>query len=391
MNDPWQILVVDDEGGIATDIAELLNSGVDGYANAPVSAVPEESFDNALSHLSKGDYDILVLDVLYGGPGQALSLKPDDTIMDGSDVFERIRSHRFIPTVFYTALPKRVNLKSKPPFVQVVSKSSDDPVADLRRAVSDILDSGFLPIYRALKNHTENVIREYMIEFMEDNWNTLPEPEADLAHLLLRRLSVSLEGGANALTDRLGVTIEDSVGRDGIHPTRFYVVPLIDEYRMGDILCGPDVRNLSLDKDDAISWYVILTPSCDLVQSKAEFVVVAECLLLDTFSQYTDWIADPSNSNKANDLKNLLKSRPRGKQHDRYHYLPAAWDVPNLMVDLQRTLYIPYELLASYKKAGSLDSPFSEALLNRFNRYIGRVGTPDLDFDAALDQMREAD
>ena len=390
MNDPWQILVVDDQSGIAIDIAELLNSGVDGDTSARISAVPEESFDRALSYLSRGEYDILVLDVLYGVPNQGPRFEPNDTIMDGSDVFETIRSQRFIPTVFYTALPEKVNLKTKPPFVQVVSKSSDDPIADLRRAISDILDSGFLLIYRALKDHVENVVREYMIEFMEDNWDILPEPEADLAHLLLRRLSVSLEGGANTLTDRLGVTIEDSV-RDGIHPTRFYVVPLMDEYRMGDILCGSDAGDQSVDNDDVISWYVILTPSCDLVQNKAEFVVVAKCLLLDTFSQYTDWRADQSNSNKASDLKNLLKSRPRGKQHDRYHYLPAAWDVPNLMVDLQRTLYIPYDQLASYRKVGSLDSPFSEALSNRFNRFIGRVGTPDLDFDAALDQMREAD
>ena len=390
MNDPWQILVVDDQSGIAIDIAELLNSGVDGDTSARISAVPEESFDRALSYLSRGEYDILVLDVLYGVPNQGPRFEPNDTIMDGSGVFETIRSQRFIPTVFYTALPEKVNLKTKPPFVQVVSKSSDDPIADLRRAISDILDSGFLLIYRALKDHVENVVREYMIEFMEDNWDILPEPEADLAHLLLRRLSVSLEGGANTLTDRLGVTIEDSV-RDGIHPTRFYVVPLMDEYRMGDVLCGSDAGDQSVDNDDVISWYVILTPSCDLVQNKAEFVVVAKCLLLDTFSQYTDWRADQSNSNKASDLKNLLKSRPRGKQHDRYHYLPAAWDVPNLMVDLQRTLYIPYDQLASYRKVGSLDSPFSEALSNRFNRFIGRVGTPDLDFDAALDQMREAD
>lgn len=388
MNDPWQILVVDDQTGIATDIAELLNSGVGSDANARVSAVPEESFDKALSYLSKGDYDILVLDVLYGVPDQAPNIKPDDTI-DGSDLFETIRSKRFIPTVFYTALPERVNLKSKPPFVQVVSKSSDNPIADLRRAIGDILESRFLLIYRALKDHVENVIREYMIEFMEDNWDTLPEPEADLAHLLLRRLSVSLEGGADALVDRFGITTKNSV-RDGVHPTRFYVVPLTDEYRMGDILCGPDVGDLSADDDDAISWYVILTPSCDLVQSKAEFVVVAECLFLNTFLQYTDWRDDQPNSNRANELKNLLKSRPRGKQHDRYHYLPAAWDVPNLMVDLQRTLYIPYDRLTSYRKVGSLDSPFSEALLNRFNRYIGRVGTPDLDLDAALDRMREA-
>lgn len=390
MNDPWRILVVDDQKGIATDIAELLNSGVDSDTNAHVSAVPEESFDRALSYLSKGDYDILVLDVLYGVPNQASHSELSDTIVDGSDVFETIRSQRFIPTVFYTALPERVDLKIKPPFVQVVSKSSDDPIADLRNAISNILDSGFLLIYRALKGHVENVVREYMIEFMEDNWDTLPEPEADLAHLLLRRLSVSLEGDANALVDRLGVTIENSV-RDGIHPTRFYVVPLIEEYRMGDILCGPDACNLSGDNDDTISWYVILTPSCDLVQGKAEFVVVAKCLLLDTFSQYADWRVDQLNSHKAKELKNLLKSRPRGKQHDRYHYLPAAWDVPNLMVDLQRTLYIPYDQLAGYRKVGSLDNPFSEALLNRFNRYIGRVGTPDLDFDAALDQMREAD
>jgi len=40
------------------------------------------------------------------------------------------------------------------------------------------------------------------------------------------------------------------------------------------------------------------------------------------------------------------------------------------------------------ERLASLDSPFAEALLARFTRYFGRLGTPDLDAAILLQRLR---
>ena len=50
------------------------------------------------------------------------------------------------------------------------------------------------------------------------------------------------------------------------------------------------------------SHWVLLTPSCDLIESrpKAENVILAGCKLLSTFKEYTSFIENKSNTSKIN-------------------------------------------------------------------------------------------
>ena len=44
--------------------------------------------------------------------------------------------------------------------------------------------------------------------------------------------------------------------------------------------------------------------------------------------------------------------------------------------------------MGGLERLASLDSPFAEALLARFSRYFGRLGTPDLDVAVLLQRLR---
>jgi len=46
------------------------------------------------------------------------------------------------------------------------------------------------------------------------------------------------------------------------------------------------------------------------------------------------------------------------------------------------------EHMGGLERLASLDSPFAEALLARFTRYFGRLGTPDLDVAVLLQRLR---
>lgn len=406
MVDSWRILVVDDDKDVAKTTADFL-ARIDDKSGKEIRTVAEPSFEKALSTIREDNFDILVLDVRDQSMLYPEVSSGSENAELGKKVFQEIRSQKFLPIIFYTALPNLVTSLLNPPFVQIVSKGTrsetgilddaEDILRDaedhLRDAVKLVFDSGLPFLLQAIKRYIEARTKDFMVDFLEleKNWPAIKDRESDLVHLLLRRLSVSLEGGVSALADALGYS-EDSDADGGIHATRFYVVPSTEDRRMGDLLHGPSVRTMDDDNDDSASWYIILTPSCDLVADrvKADQVVLAECLLLEEFPEYQNWMKDNTKSTKTR-LINFLRSRPDKGQEDRYHYLPAAWEIPDLIVDLQRILYIPYIQLDEYTKRASLDSPFSEALINRFNRYMGRVGTPDLNIDAALDRMHKAD
>lgn len=383
MPDPWRILVVDDEEPIAGMTAELLNN----QSGVNIRATCTRHFEESLLIIAEGKVDILVLDVRNQSVSAAMA--PTDGDMNpGLDIFSEIRSQRFLPIIFYTALPELVQSLSNPPFVQTVPKIDNDDVTELRSAVSMIIDSGLLDIIRVLDRHVKIVTRDFMGGFVEENWAAFEGHEADLAHLLLRRLSVSLEEGAESFAYELGYPLGSGYGEgDLVYATRYYIVPPIEAYRMGDIVRG--LRNIYGAVD---TLHIILTPSCDLVQGrvKADNVVLAECVPIQDFQEYQNWMREDTRATRTK-LSKLLRSRPDRGQEDRYHYLPAAWQIPNLIVDLQRIVHISYDMLEECTKVASLDSPFSEALSNRFTRYMGRVGTPDLNLEAALDRMREAD
>ena len=385
MEAPWRILVVDDAEGVASDTAEWLNGAThSGRVSQPVEVVAEDSFDNALELVSRGGFDLLVLDVFdQAGAAARIGALPEP---EGRGVFEQVRSTRFIPIVFLTALPNEVADHEYAPFVQIVSKGDFDPMEALLECVEVCITSPFPRLYRALQAHIDSVSRDFMVKFVEKEWEFLKDRHQDVAHLLMRRLGVSFDGGSIVLTGKPGTT-SPVVGK--VPPIRYYIVPPLDELRTGGILKAP--ASSSSANPDSSTRYVIMTPTCDLVEGRgnADAVVLAECIPLETFTEYQNWTeADEGSNRKKKNLLQLLKSNPQKGQQNRYFYLPHAWTLPNMMVDFQRISHITYADLNEYTIEAHLDAPYAEALSHQFHCYLGRVGTPDLDLEAVISRMR---
>lgn len=381
---PWRILVVDDDERSAKNNADALNraSGSEAVPH-PVEAVATKSFTEALDRVGRGDVDLLVLDV-FDQAGAGTDVTDPEPV--GRGVFDRVRAQRFVPIIFLTALPDQVDRDHNPPFVQIVSKGAPDPFKALFAAVKGCLDSPFPGLYRDVRAHIENTSRRFMIDFVELHWDDLEDRPTDVAHLLMRRLGVSFDTGQNALTDH---PTKAAPPAGSVPPIRYYVVPAPDEHRTGDIV----TQSVAADADEPATtrWHVVMTPSCDIVEGreKADYVVLAECIPLASFTEHRDWITAESPSNtRRKKVERLLKSNPDDGSRDRYFYLPAAWRVPDLMVDLQRITSIPHAHLGQYDKQASLDDPYAARLSHQFHSYLGRVGTPDLDWKTVIDAMR---
>lgn len=340
-----------------------------------------KNFAGALSVLEEKRYDLLILDVRLG-EGRGADREA------GIHTLTRVRERRFLPVIFYTAIPGAVSdLES--PLVRVVEKT--ESLNRLLEEVKAVFATRLPEVNRLLIEHFETIQREYMWGFVGKNWKEFggTNDRGSLAHLLARRLAISLSGtGIEKLAERLGDKNAGAVeGR--VEPMRYYVLPPIEPTP----LAGDIYKSVS---DGTTEYWVLLTPSCDLANTppKADFVLLARCQALKEQPEYQEWekkLPKPSKTLQKKMTGLLWNNRTSG-QADRVFFLPAALIVPDLVVDLQQIEKIPRDDLANLKRVASLDSPFAEALVERFTRYYGRVGVPLLNVGAVMNRLqRDAD
>ena len=373
----WSVMLVDDDVDMCNMIKEFIEEArvtSEGDA-ALVSIIPE--FADALNRLASSRFDLVILDVRQGG----YELNPGDEA--GAKLLKEIMSTRFLPVIFYTGLPTLVKHLENAPFIQVVAKGgTHEP---LLKAVRIIMRSELPLMNRALVNHIDKIQREYMWKFVAKNWEsiTAETDRASVAFLLARRLASSLsDPSATQFAQDLGSVLNASTESDKVHAMQYYVMPPIAEPPMmaGDIYKG------TVNAQDG--YWVMVTPSCDLVQDKAEWLLLAICDPLLEQREYVKWVGARSKSS-ATRLRELLGNNRRGSQRERHFYLPAAMSIPDLVVDLQNVAAIQPKEFGSLglERLATLDSPFAEALTSQFSRLFGRIGTPGLDVNLVMARL----
>ena len=374
---PWRIMMIDDEPDVCSSAKEYIEEELLS-CDADRSIVTTESdFSTALGMLASSRYDLVILDVRRQGDE---GLSPE--MEAGAQLLEGIRAARFLPIIFYTGLPHLVESLGNPPIVQIVTKGGTHE--GLLGAIRTTIQSRLPSMNRAIVEHIDQVQRDYMWNFVAATWNkiTAETDQTMVAHLLARRLAGSLSGPSVANLAQ-GLGDDGASSDDHIHPMAYYVMPPIDEPPTvaGDIYKG--------EVNDRSGYWIMVTPSCDLVQGKADWLLLATCDLLSDQPEYKKWAARRSGTSRSN-LKKLLDNNRKGAQQDRHFYLPPAMNVvPGLVVDLQNVVAVPRDKFASVhlERLATLDSPFAETLTTKFSRLFGRIGTPDLDTGELIERL----
>ncbi len=376
---PPQILHVDDDEEARDQASEYLEKEeIGGWGQPAITSLGV--FGDALRLLELRRFDLMILDVRLGGHGPE-DEPPDEE--EGVRTLSEIRSRRFLPVVFWTGLPGKVDHLADP-LVRVVDKGRPDPLGSLLEAVVASFETRLPLVNRSLVRLIEDEQRRYMWEFVAQHWAEL-EADGDhlgVAYLLARRLGRSLSGpGIRRLALALGDTGEAGSSGDTIHPAEMYIAPPLDG-------TGAGVADLVRESGTPAEarWWLVITPSCDLEHNKAEGVILAPCLPL---AEHPDVLAlkERDNGENRSRVKALLGHATDG-QRDRYLFLPAAPSIPNLVADFQMLQSVSREQLDAMSRVASLVSPFAEAAVGRFVRYFGRVGTDDLDAEGMMQALR---
>lgn len=344
----WRILIIEDKEDLANAAKREIT---DAFANDSEIAVVvniQTDFEEGYLQVKNGQCDLVVLDVYRDASPNSLK---DDAA--GRKVFLDIKDARFAPVIFWTALPESVADQEMLPLVAVVSKEDLDKLPDAIRAA---LASMAVDLIARIEQRVADVLKKHMWSELGPHWNEYTQggdPEL-IAEVLVSRLARVLEADRErAITS---------------HPSHRYVYPPVtDERTPGDVLRDPS------------NWWVVLTPACDFVQKKVEYVLLAHADQLTDHPKYKSWqaaiAANGSDNNKWNNLFHDVLMATQG----RYYYLPGFREIPDLVVDFENVRAVKCDDLTAFAPVASLAGPFSEAVLVQYSQFRGRIGVPDLD------------
>jgi CheY-like chemotaxis protein len=375
----WQVIHVEDDPDTLRQVKDYLEG--ERFDFGVFRLVGTGDFGEAIGLLKERRVDLLLLDVFRGDPGAGESA--------GTEVLTQWRATGFAPVILYTALPEAVTSEAGP-FVRVVPKEAGG-LRQLRDVVTEIFGTRIPQIHRAVVDHLDYALRDYMWDFVEAHWSEIEglTEQPDFIRLLLTRLGLHFTRDASRLVNALYPgAIASEPAPHTVHPVEYYVRPPIGpDPRLGDL------RRVAIAGDEDV-LVLVLWPSCDLVQrdrgSKVERALCARVKPLSAFPELQDWIAESSPGKRLRDpLVALINNNRRTGQAERYHFLPGAWEMPALVIDFGELEHLAVETLTAGRCEATVASPFAESISSRLLRYLGRLGTPDLDTDIVLDSLRQ--
>jgi len=374
-----KVLTIDDDSAVTDQIRDLLHDAE--IEGCKISVETENNFENGKKLLQEKNYDVVILDVYRGNPSESNHDLP------GKEILDEIKLTVPIAVIFYTGLTTHIQ-DCASAMVRVVSKTT---AGGIEAELASLIKTGLPLIRKKITQHAHEVLRAYYWEFVDKHSDLVAASEDDalLEYLLLRRLAATLN--REGVTKIFGKTLSP----EKIHPLGFYICPPFQEdvYEMGDIL----------KKDSDGTFHVVLTPSCDLAQRKADYLLLVPTSSLKETEEYKKY-RECKNLNTEESLKRLPSLKDAltrligSRKSDRLFFLPRNefTGMPDVILDFQQGFNHKIEGSTGYKLAGytkvcKIDDPFAQDMLATFIRNKNRPGSPDLDADHVLGYLDEED
>jgi CheY-like chemotaxis protein len=360
-----KILIVDDQKVPAESLKLAIEQHI---ANAKVSI--HLMFETAFETIQAQSPDVLVLDI-FKNPAQ------DENA--GDDVRKQVWDNHFCPIIIYTAKPQESHKESKHPFVTLCVKkgtkeSDDEVIAKLNFFKSHT------EVLRKVRQQANKAIGDSLRDVCSVIWtDETANKEEVIGRIAKRRVA--------ALMD------ESSESDSDLRPWEQYIYPTISHHLLtGDII----KKTGKPENTDPSDFFVVLSPSCDLVQRKGciEQVLVAECGPVNDFLKAVEL-----ETAKAPKLAEKLPKLLTRDQVNGVLCLPALPSVfPLMSINLKKLCLLDLKGITVWEKVeqethhrlASVDSPFRERVSFAFTQVTGRPGLPDINWQQLIETISDA-
>jgi CheY-like chemotaxis protein len=362
---PLKILLIDDEPESVMPVSDELQASI------PETTCEIVDFGAAPTRIALLQPDVIVLDLMKNTASGLI----DEGSAVGIDVWEQ----HFCPLIFYTASDENPEDYGHP-LVAVIRKGSGS-----EEAVRDKIKT-YLPHIAALGKVSVEINAALRRALRESRPHIFNIASAEQENQLLTR----------TIRRRVAASMDDAMaaGEPNVKSWEQYLCPpsILSHFLTGDIL-----RTVGADKENPISYRVVLTPSCDLVQNetrkpRVESVLLARCVTVDRLLTDLGLTVNASTTaKKVEDARQKLsRFLTQGYGHSSFPIAGLPGEFPVMAADFRCLEIVSLAELTDIKKydrVASVDAPFRELFVWAYLSAAGRPGMPDRDFDPWADAI----
>ena len=317
-------------------------------------------FEDAQRNVQQFRPDIVVLDILRGSPAE------NDAV--GLSSYDFIWNHQFCPIVVYSARTDLFSDDEWPPhpFVTEVRKGVGSP-EEILKAILE-----FLPHVSALQK-IENSVRECLSIAMREVAPHAFRTFTDAA----KREELIMRSGRRRVAAMMDVP---PINESALASWECYLYPpVLPDTQLGDVL-----KLVSGDSNDPSSFRVVLTPSCDMVQSngqqpKVQQILAAKCCSME---EALPLVGLRGNKNAATIKDRILSS---GYAQTIVPFPRLEEVIPLMAANLRDLELTPIAAIGEgqrFIRIASIDSPFRELIAWAYMQIACRPGLPDRNLDS---------
>lgn len=318
------------------------------------------SFDQFNSEFSEFNPDVIVLDWKDDASGD----------LEGNELLEKIWELGFKPVIIFSGYADLIELDEKytsSNLVKVQAKGDEEPVIKYLDTIEK-----FVIVISTLKKDFNDALIVALNSI-------IPMSKTD---------GITDDVVRFVLAKRVSNYFDENCSEDAPPWIQYVYPPIATSLCVCDIIKkASTVRDNLLKIGEPDEYRLVLTPSCDMAQSKVSKVLCAKCCNKDLF--HSMGVRDNPTPNQVKAIKSHLNTG----YHNNYVSLPEFPELlPYLTVNLKDLEFIPLDNIAlnsecikpeqhHYFRLASVDSPFREQIVWAYMINSCRPGMPDRNMD----------
>lgn len=369
------ILLVDDQEEQHQMVQDSIHDLIEEH-QIDIKLTSTKSYEETIEVLLKENFDAAIVDL-------KLDSAKDIHEKSGNSIVEIIITKFRLPVIVCTGFPNEFDstiIDSNNGFFSL--KKKDDSLDEMILQIIDWYKSGFTKIFGngGIWEKQLNSIFWNLLSQNINEWSKYKEAHPLTGDtMLITQEKAIMRYTLGILQAYLEISPEEG-GYEILHPAEFYIKPSITpKYMFGDIL----------KENNSSEYFVILTPACEMANSKYEKVLLAKVKsYLDVkefkieYDKCMPVLKDPTKTaeEKNSKIRKLGQWFRNGNQFSNgYHFIPKYTDLPGGFINFQDLSTVSEDVLNSnYERVASVSIQFAKDISSRFINFYARQGQPSL-------------
>lgn len=364
-----KLLIVEDDANVIEiykrDIYSYNKSNADITISETIISKKEEALDILKNTDNIFDGAIIDLDLKQSGGVDS----------SGNDVIREVKGNLRFPVFVISGTSHNLDesLSEESSFFKVRDRDDDFDFIDELVAIYNTGITKILNRKGIIENYINDIFWNHLSNSLDlwisDSKRNPNEKQKSLLRYTLLHLQEYLE-------------ITEDSEFENYHPSEIYITPVIKPR----IFTGDIVQS-----KDGLLNYLVLTPSCDLAQSKAKDILLVSIEPLDQtivgekISILKKRKAEP---NIIKDAESDLIKIICNAYSNKYHFLPKYKNIGGGLLNFQKLNSIRFkDFENSFTRVASINGSFTKDIVARFSYYYSRQGSPDFDLSEIFDSL----